>query len=303
MDNTGEELMKIQIVNQFHMQWIRGYNKVFHDCEVKWTETPQHDNSDVMIFMWMDDKTRDFINNNEKQCTYVVFCRRYEIFTYDPASFDWSKVDKVIFVNDYLAEIFREHTGVTPEVVYNGVNPDIWSFEKRGHGKKVAWVGFVNQKKNLPLALQIMSKLPKDYELHIAGEIQCSATMDYLQVIAGSLGVKVILSGHVKDMDTWLEYKNYLLSTAISEGNPNNVIEAMAKGIKPVVHNWPGARQQFEGYTFNSVDEAVAMMSSESEYNSSAYLDMVNIKFGWNQYVTVRRIVDKLKSEVLCEQG
>jgi hypothetical protein len=35
------------------------------------------------------------------------------------------------------------------------------------------------------------------------------------------------------------------LSTSLSEGNPNNVIEAMAKGIKPVVHAWPGAEDQF----------------------------------------------------------
>ena len=292
--------MRIQIITPFDMQWVEGYKKVFEGHEVHWTKSPIEDHfDDVIIFMWMDSATRDFINNNPKQCTYIVFCRRYEIYNFDPKDIDWDKVDKVIFVNDYLAEIFKERTGVTPEVIYNGIDPDKWAFKERGHGKKIAWVGYINKKKNLPLALQIMAELPRDYELHVAGGIQCNETMDYLMHLGKAMQINVFLHGHVDDMDTWLEDKNYLLSTAISEGSPNNVIEAMAKGIKPIVHAWPGAYPQFGVHVFDAIEDAAEMMRPKSPYDSRLYLDEVNAQFGWNQYKRVAKIVE----EAVCVQG
>ncbi len=299
--------MRIQIITPFEMQWINGYQKVFSDHEVRVVKQPVFNNPDVIIFMWMDAATRDFINNNPKQCTYIVFCRRYEIYAFDPKDIQWDKVDKVIFVNDYLAEIFKKRTGITPEVIYNGVDVDKWTFKERGHGKKIAWVGYINKKKNLPLALQIMAELPWGYELHIAGEVQCNETMDYFMYIGSVMEINITLHGQVDDMDTWLEDKNYLLSTAISEGCPNNVIEAMAKGIKPVVHAWPGAYAQFGKHVFSTVEEAVEMIESKRDsggaddpiYDSRLYLDNVNAQFGWQQYKDVAKIVE----EAVCVQG
>lgn len=100
--------------------------------------------------------------------------------------------------------------------------------------------------------------------------------------------------GHVGDIDLWLEDKNYLLCTAISEGCPNNVIEAMAKGIKPVVHNWPGSESLFRGYVFNTVDEAVDMMSPQSPYRSGAYHNFADVIYGKNIYNNVVQLVQEV---------
>ena len=297
--------MRIQIITPFDMQWVEGYKKVFEGHDVKVLDKPEliggihYEKPDVMMFMWMDGNTRDFINNNPKKCKYIVFCRRYELYAFDPKDIQWDKVDKIIFVNDYLAEIFKERTGVTPEVIYNGVDVNKWTYKERGHGNKIAWVGYINKKKNLPLALQIMAELPRDYELHIAGDVQCNETMDYLMHLGEVMKIKVFLNSQVDDMDTWLEDKNYLLSTAISEGSPNNVIEAMAKGIKPIVHAWPGAKQQFGIHVFNTVEEAVEMIESDPIYDSRLYFEAVNQQFGWNQYKRVAKIVE----EAVCVQG
>ena len=119
--------MRIQIITPFHMQWVDGYNKVFKGHEVRWTKKPVADDSNVMIFMWMNGEAMTYINGAEKTCPWIVFCRRYEMYAVDPLDFNWDKVDKIIFVNDYLAEIFRERTGVTAEVIYNGIDPNNFS--------------------------------------------------------------------------------------------------------------------------------------------------------------------------------
>jgi hypothetical protein len=54
-----------------------------------------------------------------------------------------------------------------------------------------------------------------------------------------------------------------ILSTSLNEGNPNCIIEAMAMGIKPVIHNWPGAKDQFPSdFIFNKIGEAIEMIQS-----------------------------------------
>lgn len=298
--------MRVNIITPLKMQWIEGYKEVFKDHDVEVMER-HHRSADVSIFMWCDEATVKFINRHEKKEKYIVFIRRYEFFTPAVDMMDWSKVDEVILVNDYLAKEFELRTGVKPRVIYNGIwDMSKWNYRERTHGKKIAMVGFVNQKKNYPLAMQIIASLPDDYELHLAGGIQCAATMEYIDNLAKALKKRVIQSGTIDDIDFWLEDKDYLLSTAISEGCPNNVIEAMAKGIKPIVHNWPGALEQYGGFefksffphiVFNTVEEAVGMIT-QGRYLSDEYRFMVQQRFGSHNYMEVKQL-----AEDLCEKS
>jgi glycosyltransferase involved in cell wall biosynthesis len=283
--------MKINFITPLKMQWISGYEEIFKDCEFFKTDKPAHGSFDVRMFMWCNEDTVRFINENEKDAKYIVFVRRYEYYSSPLEKVDWSRVDQVIMVNDYLAQRFEERTGVKPLVIYNGVNPEEWTFKKRSHGKRIAMVGFLNQKKNFPMALQLLAELPDDYELHIAGGVQDITVYDYIDNLAKALKKKVYIYGHIDNIDLWLENMNYLLSTAISEGNPNNVIESMAKGIKPLVHNWPGCNDQFKAYMFNSIAEAKEMISENADYESEKYRSRVESTFGKEQYKKVREVV------------
>jgi glycosyltransferase involved in cell wall biosynthesis len=226
----------------------------------------------------------------------VVYIRRFEYYTNLIEQVDWSKVGAVIMVNDFLADGFKKRTGVKPHVVYNSVDPDEWTFKEREPGSNIAWVGFVNQKKNLPLALQIMHELPRDYVLHVAGDFQDAQSMDYAVHMANLMGIKVNFYGQIRaeHMDAWLEDKSYLLNTSISEGCPNSVLEAMAKGIKPVVHNWPGAEQQFRPfYPFYNIRIAVGDIR-RGDYDSNEYRSDVIKTFGSSNYTKVRQIIQEV---------
>lgn len=296
--------MNIQLITPFDMQWIEGYRKVFNDCDFEVWATPTDSivvPGSVRLFAWLNEDTVNEVNSvSSSQNTNIVFIRRYELFTSLVEKTNWKNVDAVIMVNDELAYLFKEATGITPHVVHNGVITDRWEFRNRRPGNKIAVVGFINKKKNLPFAIQVMAALPKDYELHIAGGVQDIETLIYLENIINDLGINVEFHGHIEDMDKWLDDKNYLLSCALSEGSPNNVLEAMAKGIKPVIHNWPGAKKQFDsdlvegsGLVVNTVVEAVTSIMS-SLYESERYRQHIEKNHGFGQFKIVRSIIHGL---------
>jgi hypothetical protein len=90
----------------------------------------------------------------------------------------------------------------------------------------------------------------------------------------------VILYGWVDDVNAFLEDKNYILSTSLHEGHPYNLIEAMARGIKPVIYNFYNASELFEEkFLFNTTDEAVQKILDD-EYDSEYYRHYIEQK-GW----------------------
>ncbi len=67
-----------------------------------------------------------------------------------------------------------------------------------------------------------------------------------------------ILHGWINEVDKFLEDKDYTLSTSIHESFGYNIAEAMARGIKPIIHNFDGAKSLWPSeLIYNTIDEAV----------------------------------------------
>lgn len=251
---------------------------------------------DLVIHGWASGATQPVTGAKN-----VMFLRRYELFDGGLGKVNWKGVDHLICVNTWIAdrvrEIFAENGVKTPvSVIYNGTDLNRWKYAERQPGKRIGMACHVHPKKNLPLALQIIGALPKGYELHIAGDIQDVCTAEYIAHVANSLDRDVFLYGHVphEQLNAFWDRMDYCLSTSLSEGNPNNVIEAMAKGIKPVVHNWPGAEDQFPIHLrFDTVHQAVAAIESD-EYESAAYRNLAAEKFGLQNYARVVTLCESL---------
>jgi hypothetical protein len=77
-----------------------------------------------------------------------------------------------------------------------------------------------------------------------------------------------------------------------------SIADAMAMGIKPVVHNFPFATRIWpEQILFNTIDEAVGMITS-NVYNSKAYRNFVETHYSlFDQVTQVRKILDTLPAE------
>jgi 2-polyprenyl-3-methyl-5-hydroxy-6-metoxy-1,4-benzoquinol methylase len=95
------------------------------------------------------------------------------------------------------------------------------------------------------------------------------------------MGLKdhVVFHGWVEDIPNWLKSMNYIISTSPWEGCPLNVIEAMACGVKPLIHHWQGAQELFpEEFVFNTVDECLSIVK-DPIYNSEEIRLVVKNRF------------------------
>jgi len=143
---------------------------------------------------------------------------------------DWNnKVDGIIFVNERLQEQFHKdlpEVSIPTCVVHNGVDLNKFTLKKSFEPTyKIAVVSRKIVLKNLEALPEILTKfkeVDERYDLNLAdGRIPHDS------------------------MNEWLEDKDYLVHPSKSESFCYAVAEAMAKGIRPLINNWPGAIETF----------------------------------------------------------
>ena len=236
----------------------------------------------------------------------IIRLHSYEIFTDFPKQINWLVVNRLILVAPHIREILKIfipdiEEKVKIEIVSNGIDLDSTHLKKVQPGYNISWVGFINYKKNPQMTLQILKKLTdidKRYRLHVAGSFQDLRYKIYLEYMINEMGLQdnVKFYGWIDDMEKFWENKNYLLHTSIHESFGYGIFEAMARGIKPVIHNFRGAKELYpKNVIFNTIDEAFNKIT-ENCYNSSKYRDWI-IKKNWtlkNQLAQIKQIIKEL---------
>lgn len=234
--------------------------------------------------------------------TVIIRLHSYEAFTDMPEQIVWNVVDRLAFVADHVRDITMLYHGdavknVEQLVIPNGIDIETIPFLNPDPGYDIAVVGSINYKKEPPLVLQVLKELVDDYEkyhLHWAGAFQDARYDIYLQHMVKEMGLEknITFYGHVSDMDSFWRGKHYLLHTSVHEGHSYAIMEAMARGISPVIHNYYGARQQYpEPLLFNTVAEAAAKIRMNPQ--GKQYRDHV-IASGWTLDRQVTHIQDML---------
>ncbi|AZV56849.1 methyltransferase domain-containing protein [Clostridium sp. AWRP] len=242
--------------------------------------------ADICWFEWCD----ELIGYGSKLAIArekKVICRlhRYEVFTNYPKQVNWDNVDKLIIVTKHLkiflkAQIPDINSKVDIVIVNNGVNLSKYKFKERKKGFNIAYIGYIHSRKNPVLVLQIMKALTqkdKRYKLYVAGQFQDGLIKLYWfdQIKKMKLEESVIFQGWQNNVESWLEDKNYVLSTSIHESFGYGIAEAMASGIKPIIHNFVFADEIWDKkFLFCSIDEAIKMITEE-KYDSREYRNFI----------------------------
>jgi glycosyltransferase involved in cell wall biosynthesis len=240
--------------------------------------------ADIVWLEWANELAVEVTNKLEKKGKKIV-CRlhSYEALTDAFLSrIKWDKIDNVILVAEHMKDAIKMyHPNVYRdienkiEVVHNGLNLDKFKYKPRTKGYNIAVVAHVNHKKDPTMWLQIIGYLRKidpRYNLSIAGDFQDYRYHFYFNHFIKDAGLQdnVKLLGFVKNIDEFLEDKNYILSTSVHESFGYNIAEAMAMGIKPIVHNFYGAKDLWLKDTlFNFIDEIPNVIMSD--YRSEEY--------------------------------
>ena len=168
--------------------------------------------------------TNQFVKEHGKAKKVVVRAHgvgiRYNIYKF----VNWDYVDDLIFVSDHLKRMTDgwDFKNTQIHIVHNGINLNRFTLKKSFKPTyKLAyvgrWVPFKGIDK-LPEIVERFKKVDSRYELYCA-------------------------TGNIKDINTWLEDKDYLIHPSTIESFSYVVGEALAKGIRPLINKWEGAEE------------------------------------------------------------
>lgn len=261
--------------------------------------------ADICWFEWCDELVI-YGSRHELAREKKLVCRlhSYEAFTDYIFNVNWENIDKIIFVAKHIFEIVNNklNNAISSKsiVIPNGIDLNKYTFKERQKGFNIAYVGYINYKKGPMLLLQLFKSLyDKDnrYKLYIAGQFQDERYVLYFNQMIKEMGLEehVIFDGWQKDINSWLEDKNYILSCSITEGHPVAIMEAMAKGIKPVIHNFVGARNIYPiKYLWNTIDEAIEIIL-RSDYDSVEYRDFISSNYSIEKEISeIKKVIVSL---------
>ena len=236
--------------------------------------------SDVSWFEWCG---RSIVRASwlPKVCRIICRLHRYEAYTNRIFGINWDNVDDLIFVARHVLDTVKLQIPdidqrVKTHIIPNGINLECFKFKNRKKGFNIAFLGNVVLIKNPMLLLQCMRKIvDKDprYKCFIGGPFKELFVKQYLEQMIKEMQLQgnVFLQGPIKNVPQWFDDKSFLISTSVIEGHPVGIMEAMATGIKPIIHNFYGASEIYpRKYLFNTIDECCDMVLSD-DYNPQEY--------------------------------
>jgi pentatricopeptide repeat protein len=268
--------------------------------------------SDISWFEWCTDLAAAG-SRQPKVCKNVVSLRCYEGHERWPQQVNWVNVDVVVansFVKYALMRSVPDiegHTSVT--TISIGVNLEKFSFTNPQYGKNIAFLSNLRAAENPAFVLQCMQKLhyiDPEYRLFFGGLFQDETLEKYLRHMVDALDLRdvVFFDGRQEDVCSWLEDKHHVVSTNITESQSMGLLEAMACGLKPVIHNFPGADRTFPSeFLFNISEEFCEQIRSAS-YEPQRYRRFVEENYPLkNQLAGINSVFTRLEAQIDSQQA
>lgn len=265
--------------------------------------------SDISWFEWCDEFII-YASKLPKVCKTICRLHSYEAFTDAIRQVNWQNVDDLIFVAPHIRDIVIQQmpslpTQVHIHVINNGVDLKKFSFVDKKKGFNIAYVGYINHKKNPSLLLQCLKYLidiDNRYVLHIAGQHQELRFQLYFDHMVKEMKLEdnIVFHGWIEDVPNWLKDKHYTVSTSVLESFCYGIADAMAVGLKPLIHNFVGAKELYpQKYIFNDVKEFAEMVLSD-DYNPSEYREFIEKNYSLDRQINA---INSLISERLKDRG
>ena len=198
----------------------------------------------------------------------------------------WSPVTDCIFIAPHIRDMMMlddrpRASEMKVHIIPCAVDLSRYTFKERKPGFKIGIVSEVWESKGVDYVLQIALKLKNidsRYEIHWLGKFQdYHWDKAYMDDFISRNNLPIKFYDWVDSINDFLEDKDYLLHASKKEAFSYATAEAMAKGIKPILHHFYGADGLWPGITWDSIDEAVMMITgpniegTSSRYNSERY--------------------------------
>jgi glycosyltransferase involved in cell wall biosynthesis len=149
--------------------------------------------------------------------------------------------------------------------------------------------------------MQKLHYIDPQYKLFFAGVFQDAALEQYVRYIVKALDIAdvVFFDGWQDDVNSWLQDKHCIVSTSVGESQGMGLLEGMACGLKPVIHNFPGADQIFpSGYIFNISEEFCQQVCSE-HYEPRIYREFVEQRYPLRKQLSeINKLLLRFEAEI-----
>lgn len=233
-----------------------------------------------------------------------VICRPIDIEVWQGAQHAarWDLIDEVIFIAPHIKNLFDIDLRNPPHVIPCAVDLGRYIYQERAHGFNIAVISEKWTSKGTDLILQIALKLrdidPR-YKIHWLGrwsdyQWEQKYFQDFIDHHQLNFEFTEWIDGD-NAVDEFLEGKNYLLHASHKEAFSYATAEAMAKGIKPVIHRFYGADDLWPNLTWDGIDEAIDMIT-KGGYISEKYRDYL-VQQGYDLPSMMARIDKIIKGE------
>ncbi|MCL6471334.1 MAG: FkbM family methyltransferase [Firmicutes bacterium] len=232
-----------------------------------------------------------------------IICRIHRYEAYDDETLNlinWANIDKIIVVAGYIKEMLVSKVNSIAgkiEVIPNGIDIGKLTFTDRKKGFEIAFLGRLHWHKDPLFALQCFYSLyqrDNRYRIHFAGRFCDRVIEQKFYYLIKELGIEdcVFYDGETKNVDAWLDDKSFIICSSVIESQNMAVMEAMTKGIKPLVYNFFGAKDIYpQKYIFNSPAE-FADEVLQGDYNPAEYRAFVEENFSFaDQMAKIKNLI------------
>jgi glycosyltransferase involved in cell wall biosynthesis len=189
-------------------------------------------------------------------------------------------------------------------IIPKGVNLDRYVLRRRTRGKNLVCLGGLTMEANPAFLLQCLQKLhylDPAYHLFFSGAFESPALEQYVRYMVGTLGLAEVVSFEPcpGDLNGWLSDKHFMVAGGIGDEQVEALLTGMACGLKPVVHNFPGADKLFPpAYLFNIAEQFCEQVLSGA-YESESYRRFVEERYPVaEQLRRVNGILTQLETEI-----
>lgn len=220
---------------------------------------------DTVFCEWCCENAVWHSRNKRPGTKLIVRLHRFEAFQPFPGRVDWDKVDALIVVSEWFRDHMAGQYGIDPARIHVLPQYVDWHALRRPKLPEARFaVGLVGiapfAHKRPDRALDFLAALrARDPRFHLVVRGAMPWQMPWLwnreddtraryEALFRRVETDSALAGAVRfdppgpDMEEWYRGVGAILSSSDSEGCHTAVLEGMASGCLPVVHDWPGAR-------------------------------------------------------------
>ncbi|MBN1505479.1 MAG: hypothetical protein JW955_01465 [Sedimentisphaerales bacterium] len=243
----------------------------------------------------------------------VVSLRRCDVQDRWARYVQWENVDVLVQIGSsaveeaLLSQVPDLRSRTRLEVLPNGVNLSRYLFRRRTRGKSLACVGCLTMEANPAFLLQCMQKLhylDPQYHMYFSGAFESPSLEQYVRYMVQALDLSgaVFFEPHPGEMNAWLSDKHFIVAGGIGEHQVEALLIGMACGLKPVIHNFPGADRLFPARCLFSISEQFCEQVLSHEYEPESYRRFVRERYPLHEQLgSVDRILAQLETEIDLE--